>query len=293
MTTPTHIHTSGGLISAAFLENIREPGSRQRGVEPESLRLPHCEPPKSPAAMEETIATAWELLLERWDAVRADLPLMDVSQVRARWLLPLFDLLDFQPVYLRGDTVLDDEGRLRYPLSHRGWEPGGPVLHTVIPSQDLDGRTQDGRGIKAKSPHDMLQAFLNASPDDLWAILSNGILLRLLRDYHHTFTKGYVEFDLQAIFETRNYGDFRALYRLCHASRFAAPQTSKGSEPSEVLMPLEQFYKDSIATGIKVGEDLRGQVRQAIETLGTGFLDAELIGRLQDPSSPGHSLSRR
>jgi len=27
MTTPTHITTSGGLISAAFIENIREPGS--------------------------------------------------------------------------------------------------------------------------------------------------------------------------------------------------------------------------------------------------------------------------
>jgi hypothetical protein len=26
--------TSGGLISAAFIENVREPGSRQRGVDP-------------------------------------------------------------------------------------------------------------------------------------------------------------------------------------------------------------------------------------------------------------------
>jgi hypothetical protein len=30
----THITTSGGLISAAFIENVREVGSRQRGVEP-------------------------------------------------------------------------------------------------------------------------------------------------------------------------------------------------------------------------------------------------------------------
>ena len=49
MTTLTHITASGDLISAA----------------------------------------AWELLLERWDAVRADLPVMDVSQVRARWLLAI------------------------------------------------------------------------------------------------------------------------------------------------------------------------------------------------------------
>lgn len=77
----SHITTSGGLISAAFIENVRQPGSRQRGVEPESFALvsatlttrPWAAPPRTPAALEETIATAWELLLERWDAVRADL----------------------------------------------------------------------------------------------------------------------------------------------------------------------------------------------------------------------------
>lgn len=118
----THITTSGGLISAAFIENVREPGSRQRGLEPASFALPWSPAPKSRAAMEETIAAAWELLLERWDAVRADLPMMDVSQVRSRWPLLLFHLLDFDPVYLRSDTVLDEAGRLRFSLSQRGWE---------------------------------------------------------------------------------------------------------------------------------------------------------------------------
>jgi len=70
MATPTHITTSDGLISAAFIENVRAPGSRQRGVKPVSFALPWIKAPKNPAALEETIATAWELLLERWDAVR-------------------------------------------------------------------------------------------------------------------------------------------------------------------------------------------------------------------------------
>jgi hypothetical protein len=51
----------------------------------------------------------------------------------------------------------------------------------------------------------------------------------------------------------------------------ALSKIARGFE-ADLLMPLEQFYKDSIATGIRVGEDLRGQVRQAIETLGNGFL---------------------
>ena len=85
MTTPSHITPSGGLTSAVFIENIRELGTRQRGIEPESFAILategsprsaaewETEAPKSPAAaLEETIATAWELLKERWDAVYAD-----------------------------------------------------------------------------------------------------------------------------------------------------------------------------------------------------------------------------
>ena len=35
MTTQTHITPSSGLISAASIENIREPGSRQSGLGPD------------------------------------------------------------------------------------------------------------------------------------------------------------------------------------------------------------------------------------------------------------------
>ena len=85
MSPSTHITTSGGLISAAFIENIRQAGSRQRGVEPASFALPWADPPRSPAALEETIATAWELLLERWDAVRADLRQVLQSYLEGDW----------------------------------------------------------------------------------------------------------------------------------------------------------------------------------------------------------------
>ena len=295
--TTTHITTSGGLLTAAFIERIREADARLRGLAPETFKSSL----KSPADVEARIADAWERTLERWDALHAEIHGMDVSTVRQRWLLPLFELLDFEPTYLRGDVVLDEVGRptkaskLRYPLSHRGWREDTqyatrntpPILHLVAPSQNLDERHSSGRGIKAKSPHDMLQAFLNASGDDGWAVLSNGIFLRLLRTYHHTFTQGYVQFDLEAICETRNYGDFRALYRMAHASRFTHPPSVPPVPPlaggTEGGCPLEQFYADSLATGIKVGDDLREQVREAIETLSNGFLatSSDLLHRLQ------------
>ncbi|MGC9523588.1 MAG: Eco57I restriction-modification methylase domain-containing protein, partial [Anaerolineae bacterium] len=293
MPDTSHITTSGGLISTAFIENIREVSTRQAGTEPATFDLPWSAAPANTSALEAQIAAAWELLCERWDAVWDEIHSMDVSDVRRRWLLPLFELLDFDPVYIRGDVVLDEAGKLRYPLSHRGWRDEGaggaraPVLHSVAPRQKLDERVRGGRGqgLKAKSPHDLVQAFLNADPEQRWAVVSNGILLRLLREYHHTFTKGYVQFDLESMFETRNYADFRALYRMCHASRFRPPLSfpPEGGKEEEAVTPLERFYQDSVATGIQVGDDLREQVREAIETLGNGFLGANptLIDRLQ------------
>ena len=220
--TTSHITTSGGLLTQHFIEQIREAETSQTHTGPSAFRVPWAETPKTTNDLEDTIAVAWELLLERWDTIRMDFPTMEVSDVRRRWLIPLVELLDFGPQYQRGDVVLGEHDEMRFPISHRGWTgDGAPALHLLAPSQDLDQRQGTGRGPKAKSPHDMLQVFLNVSEPDLWAVVSNGRFLRLLRDYHHTFSKGYVQFDLESIFETRNYADFRALYRMLHASRFA------------------------------------------------------------------------
>ena len=54
--TTTHITTSGGLISAAFIERIREADARLRGLAPETFKSSL----KSPADVEARIADAWE-----------------------------------------------------------------------------------------------------------------------------------------------------------------------------------------------------------------------------------------
>ncbi len=291
MPEASYIRTSGGLLTQAFINTLREPSTSRPHTEPASFGLPWANAPTTDRKLEDDIAGAWELLKERWDALTQSVESideLDVSTTRERWLLPMAQLLDFDPQYQRADLrpVRDDD--FRFPVSHRGWtdsEEHGhtPALHLIAPGQDLDQRQGTGRGPKAKSPHDMLQVFLNVSEPDLWAILSNGKTLRLLRDYHHTFSKGYVEFDLESIFEGRNYADFRALYRLCHASRFRI-----ATDGDDAKLPLEDFHQTARATGVKIGEDLRPQVRDAIEYLGNGFLqgDPALIEALQgDPDA--------
>ncbi len=308
MTPPTTITVSGGLITAHFIEAMRGPAFGHPGVKPESFGLPGEPGPRTPAELEGQIAAAFELLVEQWDGIHAEIAGMDAATVRRRWLRPLLDVLDFDPTYLRGDTVLNPGAgdELRFDFTYRGWDPDGPIIHSVAPAPGLDAKPAGReRGPKGKPPHDMLQLFLNLSRSDRWALLTNGLALRLLRDYHHTSTRGYVEFDLEGIFESRNLADFRALYRMCHASRFVLRAEERGTEgerekgrkaeddaeddvavspalPLSVspLSVLETFHQDSQAAGVKVGEDLRGQVRAAIEALANGFLGGPLAAEL-------------
>jgi len=264
-----NITTSGNIISDDFIELLREPEGRHDALRPQTFAAPGQPAPKSP---DEDLAVAYELLRERWEAVRTEIAGYDLPTLRTRWVIPLLRIFDYAPVYLRGNTqVGNGRDAVGFSLSHRGWPgDGAPIVDSVPWSQDLDTKPAGKRG--ARSPHDELQHYLNLA-DDQWGIVTSGRRLRLLRDFHHSLTKGYVEFDLEGIFESGDIGDFRAFYRLVHASRFIPD--------AEGERPLERFHKSSHETGIEVGKKLRSQVKEAIEVLGNGFLHGELLGRLQ------------
>lgn len=264
------VRTSGGLLTDDFIASLRQEAVSHPAVAPPTFALPNQRAPTA-HELEETIATAWDLLLERWDAVRLAIDRMDITNVRNRWIIPLFTVLDYELQYQRSDVILEG-GVLRFPISHRGWQGShAPAVHTVTPEQPLDER--DPRHPRQKSPHDMVQAFLNASRDDSWAIVTNGVSLRLLRDFPYVYTRGYVEFDLRTLFEQRSFRDFVALYRLLHASRFHPDAEGK--------LPLDLLFETSQATGVAIGGRLRQNVVRAIEELGNGFLDGELLANLK------------
>jgi len=100
-----------------------------------------------------------------------------------------------------------------------------------------------------------------------WGIVTNGLQIRLLRDFFHTHTRGYVEFDVESILYERNFTDFRTLYRLIHTSRFIRDEENKSV--------LDRFYEKSVAAGSKIGEGLRENVKKAIELIGNGLLNHE------------------
>lgn len=266
--TSFNVHSSGGLLSMQFLERLRREHCKEAYTNPESFSM-SGEKPHSPREFNERVTNAWKTLLERWDDVSLDVRSYDISKSRRKWIVPLLRSLGYEPVYLKKDTAVPENG-FKLALSHRGgdWE-SAPIIHTVSPSQDLDEKIEKGRG--TKSPHDSVQMYLNSSSEDLWGVVTNGIVLRILRKYYHIYTKGCIEFDLESIFEERNYSDFLALYRMVHPSRFVPAEDG--------IPPLEHFYKKSLAAGEKIGDDLRKNVKAAIEVMANGFMTREMADR--------------
>lgn len=285
------IEPSGGLLTEQLIYKLRDESCGEDAVQPQTFAHPGESTPTTEAEIEGRIGEIWEDLQERWDEVTRgyELYAMDVSEARTQWMLKVFEALGFEPAYQHSNLVA---GEVEANLSHLGWEPREsvtadaegpnatpPVLHTVRPDEDnpLDDGNHRGAEGRKQSPHDELQRYLNSNDDIQWSIVTDGLKLRLVRNYYHTYTWGYVEFDLENIFTERNYDDFRALYRLCHASRFTPPEDEDEDDP-----PIEQLYQVALSTGVKIGQDLQSNVISAIETLGTGLLTSEIREALRE-----------
>jgi hypothetical protein len=272
------IRISGGIITSHFVTLLQDEGHGFEYARPETFVRPWREddaPPQDEPHFLEQVRDVWDHLLRRFDEKFRDISAgrMNAADVRRLWQSPVLEALGFELTSKSKPIVISDH--LKYHFSHLGWFPKAgipkpPVIHILAVGIDPDARPSRGE----PSPHDALQDCLNRH-DDTWAVLMNETVIRILRDYHHTTVPGYIEFDLEGIFLNRSFPEFLALYRFCHASRFAR-NAETGKEP------LEDYYEVSRQAGEKIGENLRENVVKAIEELGNGFLDASLLERLRD-----------
>jgi len=212
--------------------------------------------------LNEAISRSWNRLQAVWasfhDALRK-LPegASATSETRERWLLVLFEELSFgrlQPA--RGVVV----GGRNYPISHL-W--GSVPIHLVGAGVSLDRRTPGQIGAARTSPHGLVQDLLSASDDYRWGIVSNGLLMRVLRDNVAMTRQAFLEFDLEEIIDGQVYSDFVLLWLVIHQSRFEG-------KPAECW--LERWSKDAQQAGVRALDHLREGVERAIGLLGGGFL---------------------
>lgn len=272
------------------------------------------------------IARAWEAMVaahRRWVAALERLPEHDAATklTRDKWLLPLLYELGWgRPDVVGGGLPvplgLGEEQAPHFPISHRvTWgDSADPAvwvpLHLVGAGTDLDTRTAS---VTARAPQAMVQDYLNREDRALWAVLSNGHQLRLLRDASSLTRQSYVEFDLDAIFSDQLYADFRLLFLTVHASRFAPRLDAKAAkaaaeaedadeadaeqtEPKLDNCWLERWRTTAIDDGARAMLNLQHGIAAALQQLGTGFVshpaNIELRETLAAASDADRDLQR-
>lgn len=255
------VRVLGGLLPAELLSRIN--AGQLPGQKSSDYHLASGE------SVREAANRAWAYLTGVWSSYWAAAQALPESErgtslTRDRWLQLLFRELGFGRVPTTGPGGIVVDGRAT-PISH---EWSHVPMHLLGHRVDLDSRTKGLAGAATSSPQSMVQELLNRSDDHLWAILSNGRVLRLLRDSTSLVGSSCVEFDLEAIFEGELFSDFLLLFNLCHQSRFEV----RDDEVGPASCWLEQWRKESIETGTRALNQLRDGVIEAIITLGTGFL---------------------
>ncbi len=162
-------------------------------------------------------------------------------------------------------------GERSYPVGHMA---RGRVAVVIAPhNQELDEPDArfaiGGTGTRRKSPFQLAQEFLNASDAHLWALVSNGRQLRLLRDSAALTRPVWLEVDLEQILTARDWSAFTACWRLFHGSRAG----KAGAAPDDCVW--ESWRKMGQETGLRVRDSLRQGVQEALLALGNGFLQAK------------------
>jgi methylase of polypeptide subunit release factors len=253
------IRIEGSILSPDILDRLDD----LAGQRPADFGL------EGTAKVKDEIARAWADAQDYWrifqrklESVRADIPA--TTETRQQWVLPLLGLLgyqlDFQP------KSAEANGKL-YPLSHRVANRGGTVVH-VTGYRDpagLDRKVEQRSGALRMSAHAMVQEYLNLA-DELYGLVTNGRVLRLLRDSSRLIKLTYLEFDLDRIFSDGLFADFAVLYRLLHATRLPANRDEAAQSW------IERYHQDSLDAGSRIREGLSKAVEHALLSLANGFL---------------------
>jgi hypothetical protein len=269
----TSIRVSGGLLPPDVLSAVL--GGSLDGLRSSDYHLAGESP-------REAAARVWTHLLGVYRRFRDDLQRLPddpaVGLTRERWLSVLLRELGYGRVPLTGSGGLT-VGDRSYPISHL-W--GATPIHLLGWGVDLDKRSPGVPGAAQRAPHGMTQELLNRTDAYLWAMVSNGRVLRLLRDSTSLTGQAYVEFDLEAMFDGELFAEFALLFLLCHQSRVEFPEEG---QPSDCW--LERWRTTAVSQGVRALNLLRDGVEQALQTLGTGFLQHPTNAVLRDDLATG------
>ncbi len=254
------IRIEGAILSPDILDHLDDAA----GQRPADFGL------ETGTKVKDEIARAWADAQDYWrifqrklETLRPDSPA--TTETRQQWITPLLGLLGYQLEYQAKGVELNGK---TYAISHRVTNRGNTPIH-IIGARETAGLDRKPErthiGAPRMSAHALVQEYLNLH-DELYGIVTNGRVLRLLRDSSRLIKLSYLEFDLDRIFGDGLFADFAILYRLLHVSRL--PATSEAAAESLI----ERYHQDSLDSGARIREGLSKAVEQAIRDFANGFL---------------------
>ena len=228
----------------------------------------------------------WKYFSERSEKLPASDPYG--TTITRRWMTGFLSTLGFDLSLQKSSlTGANDKS---YSISHTCQSLDGIPVHITgffdpnHPGKNtLDIRSSGGKS--RLSPHATVQEYLNVT-EYLYALVTNGLMLRLVRDSGKLVKLTYIEFDLKHLLDEDKYSEFTLLYRLLHASRF--PKSKQESEESF----LEKYYQDSIESGNRIREGLSDAVKSSLIALGNGLLEHPENEGLREKIKSGKPDSR-
>lgn len=267
------INIQGNIISSEILDKIRAE-EKFKYQSPEAFGLSRT------ASLRDEVGLAWSILRTHWQAYKKRLETLPkgdtgTSLTREKWILPLLTELGYEVGIQKAQQI---NGK-SYAISHAANNRDNFPLHIMGYRDSLDKRRETGG--PRLSPHALVQEYLN-NTEHLFALVTNGRHLRLLRDATRLVRMSYLEFDLERMFEEELYADFSLLYRVLHISRMPE-RMDQG--PDSVI---EYYHQESMASGTRIREKLSEAVESSIKTLANGFLlnrsNEALTQQLEDKS---------
>lgn len=254
----TSIHIYGHLFSDDILHEI-ETDSQMQGNREQDFSLD--------VSLTAKIDNAWSSLRNDWKLFSERNLMKDPYGTRSvrRLMERFFSSIDFQLDYQ--SRQVEAEGRgfdIPYlcpeldnmPIIIVGDKTGDTEIDT-LDKCTLDIRAKGQH--RQKSPHATMLDFLN-NTEHVYGIVTNGLVLRLIRNTGQLVKLTYAEFDLRRMVEEDHYAEFCLMFRLLHASRFMH---------TGVDAPIiEQWFNRSIESGNRIRAGLSDAVQHAMEILG-------------------------
>ncbi len=252
------IRIEGSILTGDIVESIAS-GDRLDGQRSQDFGFPTGTPVK------DEIADAWASARAFWTAYQSKLGRLregasGVTETRNLWITPLLGMLGYTPELASKGEVVNQKN---YAISHRDTARDGFPIHVMGWHDSLDKKRQDSG--PRMSPHALVQEYINLT-EHLYALVTNGRQLRLLRDSSRLIKLSFLEFDLERIFNEELFADFALLFRLLHASRMPV----KRDAASESL--IERYHQDALDSGSRIRDGLSNAVETCIKDLANGFL---------------------